>query len=483
LSFVSAVAAAPSAAAAGDSLSASSSVVGATAVTPPLSIAQSCNRDCLSIILSFSDNLTDVLSAAQTCRSWRTAAVHRQSNCRANKQLYHNPAAFLQMLQSPLRVHLASLGYGHAKGEDLLQLYVRCPQLEDLTIRVDDASAASVTALTRSAADAASFNAHAWPPSLLSLFLDAHGVGTSDGFQQLIDALPSSAIGLRSLKIHISGDKTVFDLTPLLRLPEFTSLRVYPALLLPSQLAVVRQLRSSTELDLVGHAWNSRALLTLLADGPHQLQRLEKINIRGVDLDVEVMRALLTLPSLTELDARGIHSSSCPLLRSFVKLRKLYISSRSLNHRLNAAAVVELLSSLRALSELTSLWVGGFEGEPAVVDVLMDGLGAAVPQLRELHLHYFGTLPPLTAFRACTQLRTLRLTSCSREYGQSLDDVLQLIVSLPHLEFVEVDRCRLPLTAAQRMQFTPPSVLAPSLKTFHWRSWSYRIGQKFLVSP
>jgi hypothetical protein len=437
----------------------------AAAIVAPLSIAQRCDHDSLSGVFSFSQHLIDVVAAAQTCHSWRAVASLRQSSCRAKVHLGGDKRAdFLQMLESPLRVHLTKLYFGDARGHDLLQLHDRCSQLEGLTIRVNGAS---IVALTDSAAAASAFNAHAWPSSLRSLKILMRAVN-SIGLQPLLNALPSTAIGLQSLKVHIPGDETVLDLTPLLRLPELTSLRVYPALLWPSQLAVVRQLRSLTALDLVGHGWNPRDLLALLADGSHQLQCLKKINIEPATLDVELMQALLTLPNLTELEPRSVALVSVPLLRSFVKLRKLRLLPPSVDN----AAVVELLSSLRALSELTSLVVGGFEGEPTVVKSLMDGLGTAVPQLRELTLCYFDALPPLTALSACTQLRALRLTECERAHSQSLDDVLQLIVSLPHLESVEVDaRCSLPpLTAAQRMQFTPPSAMAPALKTFDWHS-------------
>jgi hypothetical protein len=104
------------------------------------------------------------------------------------------------------------------------------------------------------------------------------------------------------------------------------------------------------------------------------------------------------------------------------------------------------------------------------VKSLMDGLGPAVTQLRELTLYHFAALPSLTALSACTQLRALRLINCKREDGQSLDDILELILSLPSLESVEVHCCKLPLTDEQCMQFAPPTVLAPSLKIFDWNS-------------
>jgi hypothetical protein len=101
--------------------------------------------------------------------------------------------------------------------------------------------------------------------------------------------------------------------------------------------------------------------------------------------------------------------------------------------------------------------------------VLVDGLGAAVPQLRELRLHHFGALPLLLALSACTQLRTLCLIDCGRARGHSIDDVLQLLPSLRHLDCFQVLGCGIPLTDTQRAQLIPPSVLAPALKIFYWR--------------
>jgi hypothetical protein len=301
-------AAAPSVVFEGDSLSVSPFIAATAAALPlSLSIAQRCNRDCLSVILSFSVSLADVLSAAQTCRSWRAAAVHRQSSCRANKQLYYNRAAFLQMLQLPLRVHLARLDFSNARKEDLIQLHARCPQLEELTIEVDDSS---TDELTESVTGATMFNAFAWPSSLRSLQIGGCGFSKDPiRLQPLINALSSSAICLRSLTLAIYRDDAVaavLDLAPLLQLPELTSLRTYYSPPVP-QLVVVRQLRSLTTLSVAGGYWERADLLALLADGSHQLQRLQKINIERVTVDIELMQALLTLPCLTELTPSQLH--------------------------------------------------------------------------------------------------------------------------------------------------------------------------------
>jgi hypothetical protein len=140
--------------------------VAAAATASPLSAAQRCDQDSLSIVFSFCQFISYAAAAAQTCRSWYAAATLRQNSCHATMflNLLKRPA-FLEMLQSPLRVHLSCVWLRNARGNDVLQLHARCPQLEELTVQADGPS---LVTLTDSAADVAAFNPHAWP-SLRSL--------------------------------------------------------------------------------------------------------------------------------------------------------------------------------------------------------------------------------------------------------------------------------------------------------------------------
>jgi hypothetical protein len=127
-----------------------------------------------------------------------------------------------------------------------------------------------------------------------------------------------------------------------------------------------------------------------------------------------------------------------------------------------------LLSALRSLSHLTRFEIDG-EGASAVgMRTLLDGLDAAVPQLRELDIASVRTLPLLSGLRTCTQLRNLRLLKCHRGNGDSVDDVLQLLQSLRHLALFRVFDSKLRLMDEQRALFTPPSALVPSLEDFAW---------------
>jgi hypothetical protein len=61
-----------------------------------------------------------------------------------------------------------------------------------------------------------------------------------------------------------------------------------------------------------------------LCQPPHSLQ-LERISLRHLSVDEPVMRALLHLPTLTELDPQSLLPSAWPLLSQFPALRRLTI--------------------------------------------------------------------------------------------------------------------------------------------------------------
>jgi len=428
------------------------------------SIAQRCDQDCLSVIFSFCERLRHVVAAARTCRSWRAATALRQSSRRGRAHLRR--ADFLQMLQSPLRCHLSWLRiYGSATADDLMQLHTRFPHLDGLHVAVDGSS---IAALTSSAAGAAEFNAHAWPSSLRSLELTLPTFDQGGG-QRLLDALPASAAGLQSLSLTVEGRTTSqhFDLAPLLQLPHLTSFTCRMALSSP-QLSVVRQLRGLTELDL-----DADVLRLLLADGAHQLQRLEKLNLSDIYLTVTWVQMLLTLPSLTELQPSRMAPRCYPLLRSFAQLRTLCIPD--VFERTSEAAAAELLSSLGQLSHLTNLQLHGQMLHGLAHRLLFDGLAAAVPQLHELSL-VSCKMSALARLSACAQLRTLQLSACNLTDSSSLN-LVQLLQSLRHIVCVVVRDCEGTLSDELRAQLTPPSALIPSLQFFHWTERKGLIGQ------
>jgi hypothetical protein len=287
-----------------------------------------------------------------------------------------------------------------------------------------------------------------------------------------VSVLPSSSnSGFPELTFVLVEDLWI-DLAPLFPLSHRTSLFVSQELP-ESQLSVVKQMRSLVGLSLNhgGPVDDVKDLLALLAEEPHQLQRLEKISTNFIDLDDEMMQGLITLPNLTELEPATMEPNCFPLLRSFSKLRTLHLRPTG-GSAVGAAEASALLSSLRAMPDLTSFefrhWAEEDSSQSqsqtsvlAFLQPLLDGLGTVAPQLRELSLSDCGRLPRLHGLRTCTQLRKLKLCSCFRAAAsdttasQSSDDVLQLLQSLRHLERIEVDSCNLPLTGAQRTQLMP----------------------------
>jgi hypothetical protein len=343
-----------------------------------------------------------------------------------------------------------------------MQLHTRCPQLNGLQVEINGLWIAS---LMQSAAAIAEFNARVWPSSLRSLELSLPTTSMAGG-QQLIDALPVSSVNLQSLNLMSWARGSGLDLAPLLRLPHLTSFTSEMTLLTP-QLAIVRQMRGLTELDLGGGEGTTRVLLADNVDDPHQLQRLEKLNLSEVNLTVEWAQMLLMLPSLTELRPSRMDPRCFPLLRSFVQLRTLCIPDVS--GKTSEAASADLLSSLGSLTHLTNLEVSGKRLQGSARRLLFDGLAAAVPQLHELSL-VSCKMSALARLSTCTQLRTLRLSSCNLTYKPYLTDFLQLLQSLRHLTCLDLRDCPgAPSPNAElRVQLTPPSALVPSLKFFQW---------------
>jgi hypothetical protein len=453
--------------------SASSSVVPSSTRPGSLSIAQRCDQDSLSVIFSFCEGLPVMAVAARTCRLWYVAAGRRQSSCHGGKRI---PGlewdAILQVLQSPLRIHLSVLRIGHGNrmstGADLLQLFAGCPQLEELIVSMD---AHSIDTLTESPDGTAPFSAHAWPSALRRVQFDLYGYDVD--LQPLVAVLPpSSDSGLPTIDFVLIEDAWM-DLTPLIPLSQRTSLCVYNEMP-DSSLAAVKQMRGLVDLSLSQRWPGVSDILKLLTEGPHQLQRLETISMNHhMTFNVQAMQALQTLPNLTAMEPSSIHPSCFPLLSSFVKMRTLCVVPEP---SVDEAAVRALLSSLRALTELRSFEISGDQMTPELQATLLDGLAGVAPQLRELTLSAFASLPSLHALRGCAKLRKLEMSGCglaaaaASDGSHSIDDVLQLLQSLHHLEWLEFDYCDLPLTDAQRAQLTPPSVLVPSLRHFGGRN-------------
>jgi hypothetical protein len=155
------------------------------------------------------------------------------------------------------------------------------------------------------------------------------------------------------------------------------------------------------------------------------------------------------------MDTWSIHPNSFPMLRSLTKLRTLHIYP-SCNGWDKAASVSGVVSCLRELPDLTSIAIESWRGESHAVGWLLDGLGAAVPQLRELSFSMC-TLPSLASLSPCVQLRKLELTFCHVDRGDPIIELPPLLHSLRHLEDLHINGRR--LTSDQRGS-PPPSFIS-----------------------
>jgi hypothetical protein len=125
-------------------------------------------------------------------------------------------------------------------------------------------------------------------------------------------------------------------------------------------LSEVKQLSQLRKLTL--ELGTSEDLLSL-CQPPHSLQ-LETLRVELWILAAE-MRALLQLPTLTELDVNSLHSSAFPLLPHLPLLRTLKMDSGELLTSARTSSLSASLARLNALEDLTFLveFDGDDEGE------------------------------------------------------------------------------------------------------------------------
>jgi hypothetical protein len=195
------------------------------------------------------------------------------------------------------------------------------------------------------------------------------------------------------------------------------------------------------ELSLCDGYWSNtnHSYLHALFDEPHQLQCLQSVNVYREDLDRESIRCLRTLSGLTELQPGGIDPACFSLLHRFSNMRRLVLPCHG---QMNGAEVKGLLSSLRAMTQLSSLFLRCTENDSAEWVQLLDGLADATPQLRKLAFDQCSGLPLCAWTIAGPQLRRLLLYNChfecTQDEEQSRDAFAQWTHSLRTLERVSI---------------------------------------------
>jgi hypothetical protein len=135
----------------------------------------------------------------------------------------------------------------------------------------------------------------------------------------------------------------------LTQLPQLRKLAMYGIEWTDERLAEFKQLSQLREL-------NSNLMfdqLIALCQPPHSMQQLECIDLGSISVDKSVMRALLHLPTLTDLAPACFHSEAWAMLPQLPLLRRLTVNPFSALSDVCATLLATSLSGCRALTELS----------------------------------------------------------------------------------------------------------------------------------
>lgn len=261
---------------------------------------------------------------------------------------------------------------------------------------------------------------------------------------------------------------------PLLRLPRVSTF-VVNCKLEPYQLAVVKQLSSLTSLSVNDGRWTLVDLRALLLDGsPHQLHKLQHLDLDHTQVTSTQMTALLTLPSLTEMRPYAMGDAVFHYVAAFPQLRILRIMPPLAFNPLSVQRATDLLASLSQLGGLRRLeleWsdaAAGCEG----FGTLLNGLAAAAPLLQELSVEHCSiSSPSLVRLSALQHLRSFALVYCTFVDDAPFDNLLSLLSSFKKLDSLSLANCTPLLSEEQCVQLTPPSAFLPSLTHFGYKPY------------
>jgi hypothetical protein len=131
--------------------------------------------------------------------------------------------------------------------------------------------------------------------------------------------------------------------------------------------------------------------IRLLCQPPHSLQ-LEYIALPALLVDVDTMRALLHLPTLTALDPGSIHHDALSLLPQFPLLRRLRFSPCGPLSPHLLSLLCDALFGCKALVELTFIGGDGYTANgnyftAEQIRANWTALFSSVPNLRRLSVH------------------------------------------------------------------------------------------------
>jgi hypothetical protein len=251
------------------------------------------------------------------------------------------------------------------------------------------------------------------------------------------------------------------SLRPLLRLQQltrFTLRGMYE--LAPEECSVLKQMSSLRFLSLNRGGWED-GQLEALCEEPHQLQRLEELNLGNSILRAEDMVLLQRLPGLTALEPDSMSPSCLPFLSSssFPALRRLSIIDDAMEPEWGAEDIPPLLAALSRCPVLTDLYMAGL-AHLSSADTAT--IARALPQLRKLELSGMDGLRSLRFLPLLPQLEELSLM-----FGDLEAKDLRAVLRLPRLRRLQLHDC-MGLDSLTRALLTPPSRLLPTLTDFDY---------------
>ena len=433
-------------------------------VRPPLSAAQRCADDTLTLVFAFV-GLKELARAARTCRAWlaTTAKDQPRGLTRAFDQV--NQLAAVCVSSSPFRRHIACITVGEWCSLNFNQL-AQLRQLPELTALSARLSAMDLKRLMDEAGGGALAQLKAaFPPRLRRLTLVLPKVHSAATWQLQLDALPAME-GLQELSLiagvdAVPGHSTALSLEPLLQLPRLTHLEWSVGNLTMPQM-IIKQIATLQSFIPGCFSWSS-VQLTALCRPPHRLQRLQEFNPCLPSIDAAMMADLVSLPELTAIGS-SFAREAYSFLPRFPRLRSLSVTLKSwLDAAQQAQHSSLLVSALPACSALTDLTLEYRECSEFFGDLLM----RAVPRLRSLAFEDC-SLPSLRFLRHAPNLRELSLLECR---DLRVGHVIGIGAFAAQLECLTVRCCAgLQLDEAEQQLLTPPGALGlPRLREFKYR--------------
>jgi hypothetical protein len=437
------------------------------ATLSPLSAAQRCAADTLTIVFGFAE-LKEMARAARTCKAWLAAAAKEKPR-RLTRKIGPGRADRLAAVcasSSPFKKHISRVvcsEYFSSLGLSELSALSRLPELTALEVEPD---AEDLKRLMDEESEGALAEVKAaFPPNLRDLRLWANEEHPAQVWQLLLDALPAMK-GLERLTLARDDDEPdpspALSLEPLLQLSRLTHLTWHIGRLTVSQLQIIKQIATLQFLHPGLAGW-SAAQLSALCRPPHRLQQLQDLKLYGAD-QFE-MADLVSLPALTSLE-NVFTAGAFAFLPRFTRLQRLSVSMDSDDDPDQQALGEDsalLVSAVSACSALTDLTIRSGECSESFGSQLMQ----AVPRLRTLGFS-FCSLLSLRFLRHAPNLKNLSLHLCKHVRS---GHVTGLGSFAPQLESLTVEYCDgLLLDEAEVQMLTPPDAIGlPHLRELLYR--------------